>query len=172
MVMDKTAKASPRLVLEVIGISSIILSLVFVAVELHQNTKAVHGQTNQAIADNVNALYLAIATDDELARAWIKLFNDERIEDLSPEERILLEMSLLSGFRRVENIWYQVDEGLIEERALTRIGYDPYITNIGRATWNKFRGGYDPAFVTYFEQQLAIYSESKVGGYDEEGAQE
>jgi len=170
--MNKTAKASPRLILEVIGISSIILSLVFVAVELHQNTKAVHGQTNQAIADNVNALYLAIATDDELARAWIKLFNDERIEDLSPEERIMLEMSLLSGFRRVENIWYQVDEGLIEERALKRIGYDPYITNIGRATWNKFRGGYDPAFVSYFEQQLAINSESEVGGYDGEGAHE
>ena len=170
--MDKTAKASPRLVLEFIGISSIILSLVFVAVELNQNTKAVHGQTNQAIADNVNALYLAIATDDELARAWIKLFANERIEDLSSEERIVLEMSLLSGFRRVENIWYQVEEGLIEERALTRIGYDPYITSIGIATWNKFRGGYDPAFVSYFEQQIDMYIESEAAGYDEEVAQE
>ena len=159
-------------VFEVVGIGTVIVSLLFVAVELHQNTKAVHGQTNQAIADNVNALYLAIATDDELARAWIKLFENERIEDLSSEERIVLEMSLLSGFRRVENIWYQVDEGLIEERALTRIGYEPYITNIGIATWNKFRGGYDPAFVSYFEQQIAIHIGSEAVGNDGEVAQE
>ena len=95
--MDKTAKASPRLILEVIGISSIILSLVFVAVELHQNTKAVHGQTNQAIADNVNALYLAIATDDE---------NEYLVEDQAMAKklkRLLRQVVHVSGVVKTEH---------------------------------------------------------------------
>ena len=141
-------------VLEAVGIGTVIVSLLFVAVELHQNTKAVHGQTNQAIADNVNALYLAIATDNELSLAWHKLLANYSYDELTSEERIILEMALLSGFRRVENIWYQVDEGLIEERALTRIGYLPYTKRFGLQTWQKYRDGFDPLFLTYFESQI------------------
>ena len=70
-------------VLEAIGIGTVIISLLFVAVELHQNTKAVHGQTNQAIADNVNALYLAIATDNELSLAWHKLLANYSYDELT-----------------------------------------------------------------------------------------
>lgn len=146
-------------VFEAVGIGTVIVSLLFVAVELHQNTKAVHGQTNQAIADNVNALYLAIATDNELSAAWHKLLNNVPSSQLSNEEKIILEMALLSGFRRVENIWYQVEEGLIEERALTRIGYLPYTKVFATETWKKYRNGFDPMFLQYFELQVSLASQ-------------
>ena len=53
--------------LELIGFISVIASLVFVGMEISQNTTAVRGSTNQAISDQASELYLTIATDRNLA---------------------------------------------------------------------------------------------------------
>ena len=51
-----------RNILEIIGFFSVIASLVFVGMEIRQNTTAVRGATNQAISDQVSELLLTIAT--------------------------------------------------------------------------------------------------------------
>ena len=46
--------------LELIGFISVIASLVFVGMEIRQNTTAVRGATNQAISDQASELYLCL----------------------------------------------------------------------------------------------------------------
>ena len=47
---------------ELIGLFGVISSLVFVGVEIRQNTAAVKGATHQTVAEQINELTLTIAS--------------------------------------------------------------------------------------------------------------
>ena len=73
-----------RNTLELVGFVSVIASLIFVGMEIRQNTTAVRGATNQAISDQATELYLAMATDRNLARLTVKLYDGALREDFDP----------------------------------------------------------------------------------------
>ena len=54
--------------LEIIGLMGIISSLVFVGVEIRQNTAAVKGATHQTVSEQINELTLTIASDERLSK--------------------------------------------------------------------------------------------------------
>ena len=57
-----------RAFIEIFGLISVIGSLLFVGVEISQNTQAVRGATHQAVSDQASELYLEIASDERLSR--------------------------------------------------------------------------------------------------------
>ena len=73
-----------RNTLELVGFVSVIASLIFVGMEIRQNTTAVRGSTNQAISDQATELYLAMATDRNIARLTVKLYEGALREDFDP----------------------------------------------------------------------------------------
>ena len=81
--MGWTAKG----IAEFIGLISIVGSLVFVGLEVRQNSVATRASTNAAVADAFLELNLVLASSPELARSVVVSFDDP--EKLSPEERIL-----------------------------------------------------------------------------------
>ena len=95
-----------RNILEIIGFFSVIASLVFVGMEIRQNTTAVRGATNQAISDQVSELLLTIATDRNLAVLVTKLYEDAPREDFDSIDDMQLFMTVMTGLRRVENIFF------------------------------------------------------------------
>ena len=93
--------------LELIGFISVIASLVFVGMEIRQNTTAVRGATNQAISDQASELYLTIATERNLAGLVKKLYDVVPREAFGPIDNMQLFMTVMTGLRRVENIFLQ-----------------------------------------------------------------
>ena len=109
-----------RNTIELIGFVSVIASLIFVGMEIRQNTTAVRGATNQAISDQATELYLAIATNRNLASLTVKLYNGAFRKDFDPIDDMQLFLTVMTGLRRVENIFlslktiYWMKEPLIE----------------------------------------------------------
>ena len=57
---------------ELIGLLGVVSSLVFVGIEIRQNTSAIKGATRQTIAEQINDLTLtSIASDERLAKNCI-----------------------------------------------------------------------------------------------------
>ena len=50
-----------REVFEIFGLIGVIGSLIFVGVEVRQNTAEIRGSTHQSVSEQVNELYLTIA---------------------------------------------------------------------------------------------------------------
>ena len=50
-----------REVVEIFGLLSVIGSLIFVGIEISQNTQAVRGATHQSVSDQISEYYLSIA---------------------------------------------------------------------------------------------------------------
>ena len=144
---------SKRTFIEFFGLISVIGSLVFVGVEISQKTQAVRGATHQTVAEQINELTLTIASDERLAKIVSSMYNSNMTRaDMSPEDQLSLDFLLLTGFRRVENIYLQYEDGILDKRAFDRIGMDTYKTQFALGTWENFKGGFDEDFINFFEK--------------------
>ena len=143
-----------RNTLELVGFVSVIASLIFVGMEIRQNTTAVRGATNQAISDQATELYLAIATDRNLASLTVKLYDGVSRKDFDPIDDMQLFLTVMTGLRRVENIFLQLEENILDERAFDRIGLSFYSSNYGREIWETNKQFFDRKFVPFFEKLL------------------
>ena len=143
-----------RTIVEIIGFLSLVGSLAFVGVEIRQNTSAVRGATNQAISDQVGELMLTIATDDNLARLVKRLYDGETQDQFDPVDDMRLYMTIMTGLRRVENIFLQIEDGILDDRAFDRIGLSSYRSNYGQEIWQANKQFFDREFVPFFEELL------------------
>ena len=140
--------------LELIGFISVIASLIFVGMEISQNTTAVRGATNQAISDQASELYLTIATDRNLAGLVKKLYDGVPREDFDSIDDMQLFLTVMTGLRRVENIFLQLEDNILDERAFDRIGLRFYRSTYGRQIWEDNKQFFDRNFVPFFDRLL------------------
>ena len=140
--------------LELIGFISVIASLIFVGMEISQNTTAVRGATNQAISDQASELYLTIATDRNLASLVKKLYDGVPKEDFESIDEMQLFLTVMTGLRRVENIFLQLEDNILDDRAFDRIGLSFYRSTYGRQIWKANKQFFDRNFVPFFEELL------------------
>ena len=95
---------------EVIGIVGVIASLIFVGVEVRQNTSAVRGATLQAVSQQSLDLTMAGLDNPELRLA----FPAARDGTLTPDQKILLVWFMASKLRADENRYRQVELGILD----------------------------------------------------------
>ena len=144
---------SKRTWVEFFGLISVIGSLLFVGIEISQNTQAVRGATHQAVFDQVSEYYLFIASDERLADLAAMALTDEiKRNELSKGDRLRLDMQFMTGIRRVENIYMQHSNGILDDDAFKMIGMDSYRSDYVVDIWNSWKGGFDSNFVSFFEK--------------------
>ncbi len=81
-------------------------SLVFVGVEVRQNTAEIRGSTHQSVSEQINELYLTIAQDERLSKLVSEMMDNSNLrKDLSTANQISLDFIILTRLRRVENIY-------------------------------------------------------------------
>ena len=139
--------------IEILGVVAIIGSLIFVGIEIRQNSLAIRGATHQSISEQVTKLYMNIATDDKLSKLVPQMLsNDTLRNNLNEADQIRLDFTILTGLRRIENIYLQQLDGILSNKAFERIGLEFYQTQFSRETWEKYKTGFDSAFIDFFEQ--------------------
>ncbi len=112
-----------RGIAEVIGLVGIMGSLVFVGLEVRQNSVATRASTNASVADAFIEINLVLASSPELAHAIAVSFDDP--EKLSTEERILV----LGMWRAIFHIWSNGHRQWTNE-TLDRVLYESIVSEI------------------------------------------
>ena len=142
-----------REVFEIFGVLGVIGSLVFVGVEVRQNTAEIRGSTHQSVSEQINELYLTIAEDERLSKLVSEMMENSNLrKNLSSTDQISLDFVVLTGLRRIENIYLQYLDGILSNDAFDRIGMNFYRIQYAKETWEKYKGGFDSDFVTFFEK--------------------
>ena len=88
--------------IQAVGIFAVVASLVFVGIEVRQNSIATRSATNAAVKDSFRELNLAIASSPELARAIVD--SVENPDDALPEDRL----RVLALWRALFHVWSNV----------------------------------------------------------------
>ena len=108
MQSDKT-----KLVIEVTGAIAVFLGLVFVGLELRQNTNAVEAATFQSLTDASNDFIMTIASDAELNRIYTSGLAD--VSSLNSDEYQRFYMTIRSFWVRMQNVYSQWQRGTLSD---------------------------------------------------------
>ncbi len=142
-------------IIEILGIITIIGSLIFVGIEIRQNSLSIRGATYQSIAEQVTKLYMDVAADERLSELVSQMLpndNDTLRNQLNAADRLSLDFIVLTGLRRIENIYLQQSDGILSNQAFERIGLEFYQTKYSRETWERYKAGFDSSFIKFFEE--------------------
>ena len=142
-------------IFEIGGALGLIGSLIFVGIEIRQNTSAVRSSAQQAISEQITELYYTIAPDERLSNLLSRaLYDGITKKDLSPTDNISLRLMIQGGLRRVENVYLQYKNGIISDKAFDRIGMNYYRNPYSREVWEENKNKFDKDFIPFFEKLL------------------
>jgi len=130
--MGWTAKG----IAEVLGLVSIVASLVFVGLEVRQNSVATRASANATVADAFRELNLVLASSPELAHAMVVSFDDPG--KLSAEERVLV----LGIWRALFHTWSNGHRQWVNE-TLDEALYESIVSEISQYVRHKDASGED-----------------------------
>ena len=136
-------------VAEIFAVIGIILSLIFVAFEIRQNTAAVRAQTRQQLSDASSELLIAFATTD-LGELWGRFIEGDALTD---REMNRVTPALVAAVRNLENVYLQYQEGVIDESALSSYGWKGsrmYSSSAFAEWWLKNSDRFNEHFVQAF----------------------
>lgn len=88
-----------RRIAELVGLVGVIASLIFVGVEIRQNSIATRAATDAGVADGFRELNLVMASSPELARAFAA--NASNPAEAPAEDQVLM----LGAYRALFHIW-------------------------------------------------------------------
>ena len=106
--------------------TGVILSLLFVGLELRQATILARGQTRQGLADRNAELIRLIAGNQALARAWALRWQPETASEnpeMSPTVFVQSGWAMSGMLRHIENVYMQVVEGVVDESVLNSYSF-------------------------------------------------
>ena len=98
-----------------------VLGLIFVGLEIRQNTNAVKGATLQAIAEMSQENSMILAQDDELSEAY-RLARTVGIDTLTPHQTEILSAYTSGAVRPMEMRFRSVDLGILDRDEILASG--------------------------------------------------
>lgn len=139
---------------QLLSAGAVVLSLLFVGLEVQRNTVAQRAQTRQALADASREFLLTLVENPELWDAWVGRWSFET-PTLTPSDSLKAETALRALVRNAENVYLQHREGAIDESALQTYGFSGTVWQLPtiQEFWRtRMRAQWDTSFVRAFEE--------------------
>lgn len=149
---------------ELLGGIAVVASLVYLAVQIRQNTRTVRATTLHHNTDLWSSLFLRLA-EPELAKAYVAgMAANPEIRPLHYSQFFFVCRAMFLAF---ENQYYQRRQGMLDPEA-----YDAYQRSIStqflafrgfRVWWHQSRYVFSPAFIDHVDAMIADVPERDPG---------
>ena len=143
---------------ETVGLLMVVASMVFVGLEIRQNTVAARAAAYQTMGSEVSALWFNSSLDPELASLLMRWQEDGTAEFDQVEEDVMVAMAV-GALRQFEATWRQVELGLLRPEALEMFGWDSQPRGVFanlRRFWPRIGVFMSADFAEYMEGTLGI----------------
>ena len=143
-----------RGILDFAGGIAVLIGLIFVGLELRQNTAAVEAASLQNQTDSSTEFLLLIAADEELTRIWMEATRDpDRLGEIDAQRYFLISRS---RWLRMQNAYLQWRRGTLTDEDwsfYSGLICDPDATGTILFTnrWGQHRDQLTEGFVEYVE---------------------
>ncbi len=149
---------SGKAIRETLAALAVVTSLVFVGYEIRQSTISARASAYQEIGLATSDLWMILATDPEYAELQLMAFDSTRWGEIDGTGWHQMAATLTSVMRLWETTYLQVEEGLLREDAMGRLGFavDPhvYFQDAFDRLWQEVRPRMNAEFAAYIEQQF------------------
>ena len=147
---------SAKTIGETLAALGVIASLVFVGLEIQQNTAVARAQTRQALTEDLREFIMTLAADETLFEVYHNRF-DTGYEGTLDDRRATYVM--YARLRMVENVFLQVREGVVDESIFLSYGWSDqplFMTSDFREWWPLQRSRFNSDFVAAFEAEYEL----------------
>ena len=151
---------SGKAIRETVGFLAVVASMVFVGVEIRQNTNAVRGATLHGIADQSFQYNVELVQDADWMRIMTLLRGGGTAADLDPVDQQRVQWGLMASTRIMENRFRQYQLGILDEAGLQQLSGAAdsgwYGSEFFREWWTSTgpETVWAEDFVTFMEQQV------------------
>jgi hypothetical protein len=147
---------------EVVTAIAVVISLIYVGLEVHRNTVTQVQASTQALITDINRTYETIAEDSELSCIYMRGLAD--FSALSAHEKLRFSAFAMMGTRSLEDLHTQWGEGLVDARIWT--GFDRQMSEVaqapGMSQWGAIRRQFfNDEFQAFFDSKVAEGAVSK-----------
>ena len=152
---------------EILGGVAIIISLIYVGIQIRQNTMAQRLDTSHRISEDLADVYLFPSGSEEMARIFIDGMTGEA--QLEGPDHMRFYGYLHKFFRTMENAHYQYRHGALEWPAyegVTRQFQFIVSTTGGQRYWRERSHWYNDEFSAFVDELIATNDQAsiKLGG--------
>jgi hypothetical protein len=138
---------------ETIGAVAVIITLIYLAVQIRQNTRAMQTASHHAVTDSLNQGNLAVAQDADLAQIMVTGLADRGC--LTEAERQRFDFLMLAYFHVFDSLFYSAKSGTGERNLLhaEEKGFAHLMSSQGVYDWwNDNPYAFSPEFRSYMEE--------------------
>lgn len=144
---------------EAAGIVALVVSLIFVGLEVRQSAAATRGATQQALADAAREASHALSADEATAALTMRFLGAGDWSTFGATERFRAVLLFTSMMRVYESAHYQWSEGNLAPDIW--VGWEASIGGVAAMPgvalfWTDRQHYFSTAFSAYFEQQMKI----------------
>jgi len=135
-----------RFLIETIGLIAVVLSLIFIAIEVQQNSLLMRSQIRDSVTDKQIAFYSILGANPETSEIMIKALTGG---ELSPAESSQFLHWSSASLRMWENEWFQYQNGLFDEDEFAprmEVWKGLSVFPGFRDMWNSQSNSYSPSF--------------------------
>jgi hypothetical protein len=150
-------KISSRNLAEFFAVVGVVLSLLFVGMELRQSTSASRSAAYQELGIATADIWLFLASNRELNDMFFAAASGDidSFANLPESDKRLVTSFLIGNLRLYETVYLQVEQGLLEPEALQFLGYEGFSkSNLLKASWPEVKRFVDPSFASHLENVL------------------
>ena len=138
---------------EIVGGITVLISLIYVGIQIRSNTKSTLSQTNMMAHESMANFSLEAAKDSATSALIRKGLVD--FSALNTDEQFQFLVLMTSLYRRFENVYYQYNKGLLESELWD--GYHHSLrayTNTpgGREFWTLRKDSFSPSFREFIDK--------------------
>jgi hypothetical protein len=138
--------------LELVGITAIVVSLVFVGFELRQSTAIARSDAYSSFSSQFLDLVTDAALDERMSRLISQVNQGALPGDFKPEDQVSIRMYQGAAVRVWEGLFRSVQAGVLPKDALESAAKGMLINNAYfRSTWASTKQLYTSDFIAYFE---------------------
>ena len=141
---------------QVAGALLVGVSLVYLAIQLRQNTAAMKSQTFLSVSTQMGSTMEILASLPDAAPLLIKA--EAGLDALTAEERARFGFLMMMAFRRIETVVVQRHLGAIDQEltlGFERSAMSGLRSRGAREWWELGKGGFSEIFSRWVDQQLA-----------------
>ena len=150
------------ILIQILSSLAVLGTLIYLAIEVKQNTAALHAQTRQSLLSGSQAELFQIIEHPDIHINFIK-----KSDEISAEEYIRLHGFLTALMRAREFAWLQYHNDIIDEDQWhTEKGVIEVLLTIkrNRTWWEKLgRGFFSPQFVAFVDSLLDGKPDNEIG---------
>jgi len=135
---------------ESLGVIGVIVTVVYVGVQIRHNSQAVQGATEQALMTQEMALYALLAEHANIYRR-----GSERIDQLDVDEYVVYENLVAAQMSQLYSAFVQFQRGLIPQSVWGAYTADwpDYMAQAGFCqTWGSIKHGWPAEFKQCFDE--------------------